>query len=173
MLTFWIIIGLAQSACHPAQPKTLLPASLFHAELGSTSNLLSRVTNLFPSLTLNKPNKPAVDAQLAQTVKPESGGIHAFTILARILQDARFSPSAIGLPVPDNGEETTFDRIERKVGDALLEYVSKWSVDGNDLAEVEEKFEELVWMNTLIYGVGGWSGRQRSENGEFLADFLL
>ena len=168
--------GLAQAACHPAQPKTLIPASLFRGELEPSSTILSHVSSLLHSLTLNKPKKLSElhggPAHAASTSKSQPD-VHAFTILARILQDSRFSYSALGLPLPEDSEESPFDRIEAKVGEALLDYALKWNVNGTNPAEIEEKIEELAWMSTLVYGVGGWSGRERSENGEFLADFLL
>lgn len=41
-------------------------------------------------------------------------------------------------------------------------------------AVIRRKFEELVWMNVIIYAVGGWAGREhmKGEKAAFNADFI-
>lgn len=85
--------------------------------------------------------------KLTPAIKPESG-VYMFTILARIIQDPRFPPRAIGLPVSETEAMDVFGRIEKAVGEVLLEYIWKGFVDGGDAVKFEEKLEELVWMNT-------------------------
>lgn len=122
-----------------------------------------------------------ITAKLASTGISTSNGAsapHALAILDRIANDATFAPSALGLPAPVESQEQLTDLITRIAGDSLLKYVEQWTIDLNANASAEvfkAKFEELVWMNTLIYGVAGWAGRAQSwdENKEFNGDFLL
>ncbi|EMD35908.1 hypothetical protein CERSUDRAFT_52660 [Gelatoporia subvermispora B] len=137
--------GLAQTAIHPPHLAGLYPLSMWD-ETGQSDK---------------------ADEQ------PVKGGTHAFTILARILNDARFSPSAIGLPIPDGEHDHELTRTERVVGDLIVKYVEQWTVDGGDARDVARKIEELSWVNVLFYGVGGWGGRATSETGKFKADFFL
>ena len=99
-------------------------------------------------------------SRLAQGVRLDDAktGIHAFTILARILADPRFD-----LEKP--GSEGPFYTVAlHKTGDAVRELVDQWDLTG----ELHKKLEELLWTNVLMYGVGG-----SEKSGEFNADFFL
>lgn len=48
------------------------------------------------------------------------------------------------------------------LGDSIRKYVDEWTLDG----DLEKKLEDLIWTNTLIYGVGG------AEAPTFNADFF-
>lgn len=156
---------------HPAQAVGLMPLSLWDAKVQPGPNvntLTSRLSSLLPSLVLDRFAR-------AETKEPQPArtGTHVFTLLARILHDERFAPSAIGLPQPEGVNLHVLERVETTVGEALLKYIDDWSVDGSDSRDVERKIEELAWMNALLYGVGGWSGRGASPTGKFNADFFL
>jgi len=165
-----VISGLAHAAIHPTHLASLFPLSMWGVSGGGDQDgapLATRFDSLILRLILDK---TSVGRERDEAVQ---GGTHAFTILARILRDTRFSPSAIGLPVPEDGNEHELERVERVVGGLLLKYVEEWTVDGADARDVERKIEELSWVNVLLYGVGGWGGRALSTTGEFNADFFL
>ena len=116
-------------------------------------------------------------ASLVLSPKPsqaEGAGPHALSILGSIAKDPAFTPKALNLPIPDGEKDTAIERTVRLAGAKLVEYASQWTV-GSTLEEIEAKFEEVAWMNSVIYAVGGWAGRKVSEDdkGEFNADFFL
>lgn len=87
--------------------------------------------------------------------------VHALTILARILKDARFDV------IPAVEDYTiVYSNITDKYGDAIIKYAQMWTFDQNDPQEAERKVEELVYANTVIYAVGGWS-KDREFNNDF------
>lgn len=51
--------------------------------------------------------------------------------------------------------------------EAVLAYAKRWTVNTTSPADVQGKLEELVWLVTLIYGVGGWK-----KDVGFEADFF-
>ncbi|KAI0357098.1 hypothetical protein OH77DRAFT_1422596 [Trametes cingulata] len=166
--------GLAQAATHSDQGKKLIPAAIFQhqqKQKETHSGSVSRLTSLIPSLTLRK--RPSNDGRAAPSTEAKSA-VHAFSILARVVTDQKFNPTSIGLPLPEG--ESPFDRVEEVVGDALAELAAEWAADlegeGATPAAIDKKIEELAWMNAIIYGVGGWAGRERSANKQFNADFF-
>ena len=68
---------------------------------------------------------------------------HAFTVLGRVISDPRLANNA-----------------DPQV---IKEYVDQWQPEG----DVAKHLEELLWVNSLIYGVAGLE-----ENGQFNADFF-
>ncbi|PIL32612.1 hypothetical protein GSI_05315 [Ganoderma sinense ZZ0214-1] len=158
--------GLAQAAVHGDEGKKLIPPSLFQAQ--PTPSAVSRLTALLPSLTLSTKTPPAPGG--AGTKK----GIHAFTALARVLALSKASPASLALPLPLGSSH--IDRVESNVGDELLDITAEWAAelegDSVPAVVVEKKIEELAWLTALVYGIGGWAGRERSQNGEFNADFF-
>lgn len=144
-----IDIGLAQAAVHRSGSTALLPASLFEGSAG-VDVLGSRLAS---GLVIN------------DTISPEAGGpsgTHALTILARILSDHRFHErKAVE-------QFLIYQTVMDELGDILRDYADQWSLDMKRPGELQHKIEELVWANTIIYGIGGWT------KGEDLnADFLL
>ncbi|TBU44557.1 hypothetical protein BD309DRAFT_862019 [Dichomitus squalens] len=162
--------GLAQTAVHGDEGNRLIPPSLFELQTTSTSSAVARLTASLPLLTLS--TEPS--ANWAARVDGKKAGIHAFTALARILADLRFAPAALGLPSPQG--QSPIDLVQTHVGETLINIVAEWAAelegDNVSTAVIEKKIEEVTWLNALIYGVGGWGGRQRSQNKEFNADFF-
>ncbi|KAI0072623.1 hypothetical protein K474DRAFT_361298 [Panus rudis PR-1116 ss-1] len=152
--------GLAEAAVQKAAPPALFPPSLFEFSAATSPSLLSRVASLAVS---------SASASQAKATSP-----HALAILARITTDDSFSPSALGLPVPDNEDETALARVARLRGDKLLELFNEWTVEPTQ-DDLVKKFEEVVWMNVLVYAVGGYAGRNqgKDEKKEFNGDFFL
>ena len=61
-----------------------------------------------------------------------------------------------------------FRSILEKYGAVIGEYVKMWKVDVTSDTGISNAVEELSWVNTMIYGVGGHLSSQ-----EFRADFVL
>lgn len=91
-------------------------------------------------------------------------GVHAFTILARVLANPALAPVELKNPMGfykenlDNSAET------------IIKYVDEWIVDEENL---QEKVKELIWLCSLIYGVGGFEGSDKPFNADFFKYVLL
>ena len=127
-----------------------------------------RLTSLLPSLVLNQ-------IQRVYPSAPEvKKNVHALSLAARVLKDDYYSYKTIALPPPpDSEEDTSLERVLHLRGDALAKLMDDWTVDGTNAQEVQNKIEELFWMNVVIFGVGGWWGRKKSKTGKFKGDFFL
>ncbi|KIK04430.1 hypothetical protein K443DRAFT_93183 [Laccaria amethystina LaAM-08-1] len=79
---------------------------------------------------------------------------HAFTVLERVISDPR-------LAGPFNDADP--HDVTNKCGQVIKEYVDQWQPEGG----VAKHVEELLWVNSLIYGVGGLG-----ECEKFNADFF-
>ena len=104
---------------------------------------------------------------------------HALTVLARIVKDPELAPERVGMPYstavlgPQPG--LAFFKVLDVATERLEKYADAWlQTLVPDRAVLRPKFEELAWMVTLMYGVGGWAGRDKGgdEKGEFNADFF-
>lgn len=49
----------------------------------------------------------------------------------------------------------------------IIEYMADWRVDGTNPVDVENKVQELSWLNSILYGIGGWL-----KDKPFNADFF-
>ncbi|EKM51237.1 uncharacterized protein PHACADRAFT_263270 [Phanerochaete carnosa HHB-10118-sp] len=149
--------GISEAAVQTNEADALFTPELFGAATGATG-LASRI------------------ASLAFSSAAPSSEVHALGILARVAKDPAFAPHNVGLPVPPDADEKSVDRVVRVGGTNLVEYLTSWFGTVNeDAATLRAKFEEVVWMNTVVYGVGGWAGRElgEDENKEFNGDFFL
>lgn len=155
-------IGLAQAAVQDAEAVSLFPAEIFEAG-GTFPASPSGVASRLASLVLSR-SSPAV---------PEAGP-HALSVLARIATDDALTPKALNLPIPEGEHDRAIERVVRLAGSKIAKYASEWTV-GTTKDEFETKFEEIVWMNTVIYAVGGWAGRKQGEDEKFAfnGDFFL
>ncbi|KAI0631662.1 hypothetical protein C8Q77DRAFT_1061280 [Trametes polyzona] len=155
--------GFAQAAVHEVQGTNLVPRSLLEHKDGGAITV-ERLTALLPSLSLSKKHSGGKGASGKK-------GVHAFSILARVLADDKFSPAAVGIPAQSN-----FERVNNVVGDALAALAAEWVADlagdGATPAAISKKVEELTWVNSIIYGIGGWGARNDSQNKKFKADFF-
>jgi hypothetical protein len=86
-------------------------------------------------------------------------GLHAFTILQRVLEDSR-------LVNINSGLFSLFGDVTGAQGKAIKDYVDQWDLSGS----IESKVEELVWINVLLYAIGGSSTMK--NKGYFNADFF-
>ena len=140
------------ASVHDVHVKGCLPPSLFSP---SSTISVDDIANRISSFALDPPaptNTPIVS---------KTGGVHAFDIVARILKDKRFNHKA------PTGIVTQFAEIITQHLTAVREYAEQWTIDLNQPGEVERKMEELVWLSSLAYGVGG------STPNDFQPDFYL
>lgn len=144
--------GLAQAAIHENNSAAIIPESLFQATQSSFDTAVARITSLVPSLTLTTVAKPA-----------SPPGTHVFTIMARILEDPNLK-----IKRPDAMTLGLYDRVSETHGDLIRKYAEQWTLDTSDPQDLARKIEELIWMNTIIFGVGGWSNADG-----FKADFFF
>jgi len=143
-----IVEGLASAASHKAGSTALLPSSFWERKAATTVNSL---TFRFSSI-LSFGSKAST---------PPAKNTHAFTVLARILKDPQFD----GIErVPDMD---IYPMVMERYSGAIRKYAGEWSYDSSNPKEVERKIEELVWANTVVFGIGGWS-----KDEEFDPDFF-
>ena len=143
--------GLALTAVHALRIRGSLPPSLF--DPGFTNDVGSIVDRL-SSLSLDTP-------VVASTPVSKTGGVHAFDIVASIIKDERLKRRALGDVV------NHFSDVLAEYAPVVQEHVAKWTVDLNQPDEIDRKLEEVIWVSSLIYGVGGFK-----PNG-FKANFFL
>jgi hypothetical protein len=124
--------------------------------------------------------KPFFDSIYAMTDKisgsapanaaKDTENVHALTILARVTADSKLT-----LPT-DLDELMILQNTLDQHSDAIRDYAMQWSIDLNRPGEINRKVEEIAWMNTVIFGVAGWTWAQQVEQGregDFNADFFL
>ncbi|KAF9235893.1 hypothetical protein BU15DRAFT_64445 [Melanogaster broomeanus] len=144
--------GLSLCAVQLVNKRGLYPPSFFvpspTAEVDGTADLLS-------SLVLNA--QPAAAPTISKT-----GGVHAFDIIARMLKDDQFKTKAVG-----NVAHQLKDTLA-VLGTVIRTYVEMWTVDLTQPGEIERKMEELIWVSSTMYGVGGFDGEKA-----FKSDFFL
>jgi len=93
----------------------------------------------------------------------KGGTKSAITLLSLVACDARFE-NIKPIEVP-----TLLRSVLQEHGPAIREYVEMWKFDATSDAGIATAVEELSWVNTMIYGVGGHLPRSQ----KFRADFLL
>ncbi|KAF9235891.1 hypothetical protein BU15DRAFT_64442 [Melanogaster broomeanus] len=144
--------GLSLCAVQLMHKTGLYPPSFFAAsptaEVDGTADLLS-------SLVLNA--KPAAAPTVSKT-----GGVHAFDIMARMLKDDQLKPKAVG------GAIHQFADTAAALGTVIQRYAEMWTVDLTKPGEIERKMEELIWVSSVTYGVGGFDAAKA-----FKSDFYL
>ncbi|KAG1775843.1 hypothetical protein EV702DRAFT_1113344 [Suillus placidus] len=146
-----VVEGLALTCVHEYQ---FLPSYLFEPS-GTTA--VEEATTQLASLVLNTKTSTA-PSQLEQP--PTT---HAFSILAKIMQDSKFTPKEI-----KKHFNRDFDGLMSEHGDTIWCYAEQWTIDPSQPGEMERKMEECFWMSTIIYSIGGWNKDRR-----LIADFFL
>lgn len=166
--------GLAETAVHGPLAPALTPPTLMQyvgaAATDAANATVSRLTSLLPSFSISQFQRAVQPSQ----PKPSSPGVHALTLVSRLMHNEHFSHKNIQLPPPvESEEDTSLERVLHLRGDELAEIAKEWTVDGTNTAEVEAKIEELFWTNVVIFGIAGWGGRAKSKTGKFNGDFFL
>ncbi|KIJ13025.1 hypothetical protein PAXINDRAFT_170906 [Paxillus involutus ATCC 200175] len=143
--------GLAMVAVEDVYERGFYPPSFFEP---SATVEMNDTTNLLSSLALNA--KPAAAAV------PETRAVHAFDIVARMLKDDQLKPK---------GARTLMNQVTdtlAEYGTEIRRYAEQWTVDLRKPGEIERKMEELVWVSSVVYGVGGFD-----EEKGLRSDFFL
>ncbi|GJE99831.1 hypothetical protein PsYK624_161040 [Phanerochaete sordida] len=154
--------GLAQTAIHGTDAPAIFTHEFFGASSSSTSGLVSMLSSL--SVFGTPGAKPGVQQD-----------VHALSILARASKEAAFEPQNLGLPLPREQLAQCIDLVVERGGPKLLEYIDEWAKTVvPDASVLKKKFEEIIWMNTVIYAVAGWGGRKKcdDETHRFNGDFF-
>ncbi|KIK43252.1 hypothetical protein CY34DRAFT_11849 [Suillus luteus UH-Slu-Lm8-n1] len=92
----------------------------------------------------------------------KSGTMHALSILALVAKDERFEH----IKLLDEADMLAV--IVSSHDEALRAYAEMWDFDVANKEGVAKAVEELAWLNSIIYGVGG-----ASKEDKFYADFFL
>lgn len=156
-LTYGYIPGLAEACVHGTDAVNLFLPALFDGQTssGGITSVISRVASLGLSSSQPKKSSP-----------------HALEILARILKDPDFSPKSLGLS--SDNIVGAVEKVATACEAKLLKFFGEWAISP-DREDLLKKTEEVIWMNAVIYTIGGWSGRNKGEDEkkEFNADFFL
>ncbi|KAI9463444.1 hypothetical protein HD554DRAFT_2206431 [Boletus coccyginus] len=104
---------------------------------------VDHTANQFSSLVLD------VTPAIAPSSVSKTNGVHAFDIVARMLKDDRLKCR------PSKQFITQFSDTLAGHGSTISSYAEQWTVDLHRPGEVEHKMEEVVWLSSLTYGVGG------------------
>ncbi|EIW74908.1 hypothetical protein CONPUDRAFT_169810 [Coniophora puteana RWD-64-598 SS2] len=147
-----IVEGLAMGAVNDVFNVDLLGPSFFKI-VPTLDTATQAITSKLSSLLL--------DTKKPSSEQPRSLETTVFDVLARVRKNDRLAPHKSS----DIFTETVYTLVER--GGPIRELADAWSIDLSRPGEVERKVEELIWMATLIYGVGGWSEK------EFQAEFFF
>lgn len=126
-MTHNCVLGMGQSAVHPAEATQLHPATWWTTPTDTLSSRFASAVNIWGE------------------GKADKKDVHAFTVLARLLADPALAPTK----VPDM--YGFFAETVRTHGESITKYVDQWTLGG----DLQKKLEELIWTNALIYGVGG------------------
>ncbi len=104
-------------------------------------------------------------ASIGKSVGSKQGshevGLHCFDILERILQD----PELEAGKTCGYTDDAKFSKTVEKAGDRIRSYARLWMVSKDS---VPAKLEELAWLATLIFGLGGFR-----KGHAFRCDFFL
>lgn len=136
-----VVEGLALTSVHE---HGFLPSYLFERS-GTTA--VEEATTRLASLVLDRKISVA-PFQLEQPPKN-----HAFSILAKIMQDSKFAPKEI----KKHFKDFDFDGLMSEHGDTIWRYAEQWTIDPSQPGEIQRKMEECIWTSTILYTIGGWS----------------
>ncbi|KAG8924905.1 hypothetical protein FRC01_010911 [Tulasnella sp. 417] len=146
--------GLALASVTAAQSPHLFPPDFFDYDSqpsGSIKSTTGEATTTVRTLSLDNSRSSS-----------HTSGPHSLDILHRMLQDPAL---AAGKTCEPHGESMFTDTMKSS-GDKIREYAKLWQVNSD--REVPAKLEEVAWLSTLVYGLGGWR-----KGKPFRSDFFL
>ena len=78
----------------------------------------------------------------------------------------------------DEGAIYIYNSTIEKYGDGIAKHIRAWTINVSklregDSEEFNRKIEEVVWVTCILYGIGGWTGREGGSGNRFNADFFL
>ncbi|KAI0065175.1 hypothetical protein BV25DRAFT_1822291 [Artomyces pyxidatus] len=146
--------GLAQCSVHAAEQPAILPYSLFSSSTSPPS--LSSLSLSDISVQSLTPKKPT------------------FAFYRKISESPRLTRSALGVEPGLPG----YSQILPHAGPIILDLVHAWSAgwlqDVRGEAEAEKRLEgmveEVIWGNTVWFGISGWGARGKEA---INADFFI
>ncbi|KAG6834242.1 hypothetical protein H0H93_010978, partial [Arthromyces matolae] len=141
--------GLAQTAVHSDDASPGIPDDFFKYP---SSNVVEDVVSRVKTALHVSP----FEGQATGARK----GPHVFTVVDRILKDPELGK------VQDTGSGMFIFTMKNHASQ-IIKHMEDWQVDGTNPHDVERKVQELSWLNSVIFGVGGWS-----EDKPFNADFF-
>lgn len=97
----------------------------------------------------------------------KSGTMHALSILALVAKDERFEH----IKMTDESDMLTM--IVSSHDETLRAYAEMWDFDVANKEGVANAVEELAWLNSIIYGVGGASAKKDTFNADFFLMHLV
>ncbi|KAG6841594.1 hypothetical protein C0991_009350 [Blastosporella zonata] len=139
-----VVEGLAETAVHSDSSTSGIPDDFFDYYSDTKS-----VEDAFNALHVSRP----------ETITSRNGA-HVFTVLGRVLNDPELGK------VEDTGLGM-FVHTMKNHASLIAKHMADWRVDASNPREVQQKIQELSWMNSLLFGVGGWS-----KDKPFNADFF-
>ncbi|KAL4064618.1 hypothetical protein J3A83DRAFT_4101231 [Scleroderma citrinum] len=154
---------------HPAMLSRFISGvihPLIHVGYGAEFGLLGLSAEGLAMGAVHPSNLDLVDRTWFPDVisEPDQKGCtrNAIMILSLVASDPRFS----GIKKIENG--TVLAEGLKRYGQIIREYVEMWKFDITSDTGIADAVEELSWVNTMIYGVGGHLSSQ-----EFRADFYF
>ncbi|KAG2346149.1 hypothetical protein BDR05DRAFT_878666 [Suillus weaverae] len=97
----------------------------------------------------------------------KAGTMHALSILALVAKDERFEH----IKMTDESDMLTMTVSSRD--EALRAYAEMWDFDVANKEDVAKAVEELAWLNSIIYGVGGMTAKTDTFNADFFLMHLV
>ena len=92
---------------------------------------------------------------------PKPGSrLRALNILSLMLRDPRFGSKVL--------DKCEYAAMLESHGEVINKYGELWECHIENQEDLEERVEELIWVATLMYGVGSWDGNEA----EYRADFF-
>ncbi|KAG8918387.1 hypothetical protein FRC00_012533 [Tulasnella sp. 408] len=149
--------GLAMASTTAPNSPHLFPPDFFDYDTQQSDSvqfMLDQAVTTIRRLSLNNPRPTSPSCH--------AGGAHALDILHRMLQDPALAAGETCQP----DSEDMFSKTMNSVGDRIRKYAKMWQVDSD--REVPEKLEEVSWLATLVYGLGGFR-----KGKPFRSDFFL
>ncbi|KAG1764884.1 hypothetical protein EV702DRAFT_1204809 [Suillus placidus] len=97
----------------------------------------------------------------------KAGSMHALSILALVAKDERFED------IKMTDESDTLTMTVSSHDEALRAYAEMWDFDVANKEDVAKAVEELAWLNSIIYGVGGMTVKADTFNADFFLMHLV
>ncbi|KAJ2913561.1 hypothetical protein MD484_g6850, partial [Candolleomyces efflorescens] len=168
------LAGSAGKALHDALGNTVSKLDAAFESKSLSKSPLNFMGDFRKQVEVINPRKPSEEQTLTGSVKAKVDP-HALDILGWVSKDERFAT-----PEPDPEKRESFDECIKKHSEAILQFSKLWKLDatrlGHDKRYLDAKIEELAFLVAVMYGVGGWTGRGKKEDGSealFNADFFL
>jgi len=139
---------------------------LIHLGYGCEFNLPGMVVEGFGHTVAHSPSASVLTSEswFRGPIKAKSNSTpSALNILARVIAD----PDIPGITRDDSN---MYDNSVQRFGEKVLSHIESWSPDFSTKEGSRTALEEVIWVVTLMYAVGGST---RKEDGLLNADFFF